>query len=207
MVVVPEPAVKGLRPLLARAVDRPIGPAGKQGADEALGLAVCLRPVGTGAAVADPEFAAGERVQGGDVGGAVVGQEPLDPDPAASVEGDRALQEADRSGRPFVGQHLRVGESAVVVDADVDVLVADVATALALEVDAGGVVPGTALAAEGSLAGAALDPTEPLDVDVHELAGARALVAARAARARAGPADPCPGGRGSRRRWRAPSRA
>src|SRR6266480_1345638 len=179
MVVVPEPAVKGLRPLLARAVDRPIGPAGKQGADEALGLAVCLRSVGTGAAVADPEFAAGERVQGGDVGGAVVGQEPLDPDPSASVEGDRALQEADRRGRPFVGQHLRVGESAVVVDADVDVLVADVATALALEVDAGGVVPGTALDTKGPFAGTALDPSEPLDVDVDELAGARALVAAR----------------------------
>src|SRR5437899_1673680 len=72
MVVVPEPAVKCLRPLLARAVDRSVGPAGEQGADEALGLAVCLRPVGTGAAVADPEFAAGERVQGGDVGGAVL---------------------------------------------------------------------------------------------------------------------------------------
>jgi len=52
----------------------------------------------------------------------------------------------------------------------VHVLVADVATALALEVDLGWVVAGTALAAEGPFAGTALDPSEPLDVDVDELA-------------------------------------
>src|SRR6266516_6262888 len=179
MVVVPEPAVKCLRALLARAVDGAVGPTGEHGADEALGLPVRLRPVGTGAAVADSEFAAGERVEGGDVGRAVVGQEPLDPDPVAPVEGERALQEADRGRRPLVDKYLRAGEPAVVVDADVDVLVADVVAALALQVGVGGVMPPPALASEGSLTGAALDPTEPLDVDVQELARPRALVAAR----------------------------
>jgi hypothetical protein len=74
MVVVPEPAVKCGGPFGAGAVDRSIGPAAEQGADEALGLAVGLRPVGAGAQVADPERAAGKRVSGGAVGGAVVGQ-------------------------------------------------------------------------------------------------------------------------------------
>src|SRR6266566_4638195 len=76
MVVVPEPAVKCPRALHARAIAGAVGPAPEQRADEALGLAVGLRPVGAGAAVADPE-------------------------------------------------------PAVVVDADVDVLVADVVAALA----------------------------------------------------------------------------
>src|SRR5215207_1460810 len=64
----------------------------------------------------------------------------------------------------LVGEHLGVGEPAVVVDADVDVVVADVVAALAQE---------------GPLAGAALDPPEPLDVDMHELARPRALVPER----------------------------
>src|ERR1700675_972481 len=179
MVVVPEPAVKCLRALHARAVDGAVGPAAEQRADEALGLAVGLRAIGTGAAVADPELAASERVPGRDVGGAVVGQKPLGADPMAPVEGDRSCEEVDRRLRPLVGKHLRVGEPAVVVDADVDVLVPDVVAALAFEIGAGRVVPPAALASEGPFAGAALDSAELLDVDVEELARARALVAER----------------------------
>src|SRR6266516_6666761 len=72
-----------------------------------------------------------------------------------------------------------LGESAVVVDADVDVFVTDVVAALAFEIGAGRVVPRTALATEGPFAGAALDSAELLDVYVEELARARALVAKR----------------------------
>ena len=136
MVVVPEPAVKGGCPLPARAVDRAIGPTGEQRADESLRLAVGLGPIGAGAAVPDPEPAAGEGVQRRDLGRAVVAQEPLDPDPAALVEGERALEEADRGRRLLVRQHLGVGEPAVVVDADVHLLVAELAPALALAVAA-----------------------------------------------------------------------
>src|SRR5918996_1713809 len=99
MVVVPEPAVKCARAFLAGAVDGAVGPASEQRADEALGLAVRLRPVGTGAQVADAELPAGERVERGDVGGAVVGEQALDPDPVALVEDLRATQEADRGPR------------------------------------------------------------------------------------------------------------
>ena len=49
MVVGPEPAVKGGGAFAAGAVDRAVGPAGEQGADEAFGLAVGARPVGAGA--------------------------------------------------------------------------------------------------------------------------------------------------------------
>src|SRR5215467_4489122 len=119
MVVVPEPAVKGVGAFFARAVDRAVGPAGEQGADEALCFPVCLWPVGAGAEVADAESVAGERVRAGAVAGAVVGEYAFDGDPVTAVEGDCAAQEADRGLGGFVGQNLGVGETAVVVDGDV----------------------------------------------------------------------------------------
>src|SRR5438105_14941973 len=104
MVVVPEPAVKGSGAFVACAVDGAVGPAVEQGADEAFGFPVCLWPVGAGAEVADAEPAAGERVNRRPVGGAVVGQEPLDLDPVAAVEGGRAAEEADCGSRFLVAQ-------------------------------------------------------------------------------------------------------
>ena len=85
---------------------------------------VCGRQ-GPGAEVPDAELAAGERVDGGAVAGAVVGQHALDPD---AVAGDRRRGRGGGS-RPrsglLVGEDLGVGEPAVVVDGDVDVLPAD----------------------------------------------------------------------------------
>src|SRR5438876_5132817 len=178
MVVVPEPAVKCPRAFLARAVDGAVGPAGEQRADEALGLAVRLWTIGAGAQVADAERAAGERVQRGDVGGPVVGQQALDRDPVAGVVGARSAQEANRRLRLLVRQHLGIGEPAVIVDRDVHELPADGLPAATLGVDARVVVVLAQTVAD-ALAGTALDPPEPLDVDVHELAGPRALVADR----------------------------
>jgi hypothetical protein len=90
MVVVPEPAVKGGGALAACAVDGTVGPAGKQGADEAFGFPVRLWPVGPGAEVADAEQATGERMHRRAVGTAVVGENSLDADAVASEEGDGA---------------------------------------------------------------------------------------------------------------------
>jgi hypothetical protein len=61
-------------------------------------------------------------VDGAAVAGAVVGQDPFDLDAVAAVVGECAAEEAG-SGRGFlVGEHFGVGEAAVVVDGDVDVL-------------------------------------------------------------------------------------
>ena len=75
--------------------------------------------------MADAELAARERVAVGDVGGAVVGEDAFDGDVVAGEEGDRAAEEGDRGCGFLVGEHLGVGEAAVVVDRDVDVLPAD----------------------------------------------------------------------------------
>jgi len=54
--------------------------------DEALGFAVGLRSVRTRSEVADPEYAAGDRVDRGAVAGAVVSPQPLNVDAVALVE-------------------------------------------------------------------------------------------------------------------------
>src|SRR5918994_1789406 len=177
MVVVPEPAVKGCRAFGAGAVDGAVGPAAEQGADEALCLAVGLGSVGAGAQVADAERAAGERVHGRAVSGPIVGQQALDFDAVALEERHRSAQERDRGCRLLVWEHLGVGQTAAVVNRDVDELPADRLAALAVAVGDGPVVV-LAQPVADALSGAALDAAKPLDVDVDQLAGAGTLVAA-----------------------------
>ena len=72
-----------------------------------------------------PQRAASDRVDRGAVGGAVVGDQPLDGDAVARVERDRAVEERDDGGGLLVGEHLGVGQAGAVVDRDVHVLPAD----------------------------------------------------------------------------------
>jgi hypothetical protein len=126
--------------------------------------------------VLDAERPAGNGVDGRDVGGAVVGEDPLDRDPVAGEEADRSAQEDEGGRRPLVAQDLGVGEAGGVVDADVDELPAGGSAASARSV---GEPRGVVLVCREPVPGAAGDPAEPLDVDVDELAGARALIAPR----------------------------
>src|SRR5665213_3378038 len=82
--------------------------------------------------MADAEPPTCERVNGGAVWGAVVGDEPFDCDPVTAVKGDGAAEESDRGRRLLVAEHFGVSEAAVVVDGDVDVLPADGVADLAL---------------------------------------------------------------------------
>src|SRR5207253_2369401 len=79
----------------------------------------------------------------------------------------------------LVWEHLGVGKPAVVVDADVHALIADAVAADAVTVCAPRAVLLAALAVKRAFAGAALDPGEPFDVDVDELARPGVLVADR----------------------------
>jgi hypothetical protein len=101
---------------------------------------------------------------------AVVGQHALDADAVALVEGDGATKEAGRCCRLLVVEDLGVGEAAVVVDGDMDVLVADGVADAAGSVGVAAVVVLPAIADPPP--GAAVDPAEFLDIDVEELAGA-----------------------------------
>src|SRR5213080_4004472 len=126
--------------------------------------------------MADAEHAAGERVDGRDVGAAVVGDQLLDGDAVAGEVSHRSAQEADRGGRLLVVEDFDVGQAGGVVDRDVDELPADRPAAAALGVGAVGRV---AALARRAVPGPAADAPELLDVDVDQLARALALVADR----------------------------
>jgi hypothetical protein len=90
-----EPAGECAAPFVAVLVDRYGGRAAEHRADEAPRFAVGAWPVRARAEVLDPERFAGECVDRGAVGGAVVGHQPLDPDAEGGEVGDRSAEEAD----------------------------------------------------------------------------------------------------------------
>jgi hypothetical protein len=106
-----EPAGECAASFVAVAVDRAVGPASEEGADEAVRFAVGARPVGLGAEVLDPERLAGERVDRGAVGGAVACHQLLDSHAEAGEVRERAAQEADRGDRLLVVEHFDVDET------------------------------------------------------------------------------------------------
>ena len=103
-----------------------VGPAFEQGADETLGLAVGLRPVGPCPFGHDLALVAGV-VPAAFEAGAVVGEDALDGDAVLLVEALAGGQEADRRGVGLVRVELGVGQSGGVVDGDEQVLPAGVA--------------------------------------------------------------------------------
>ena len=111
-------------------------------------------------------------MQDRDVGGAVVGHHPLDPDPVRLVVGDSPFQEADRGDGLLVGEDLDVGDPGRVIDTDVDVLPAGRTS---------GMVRARLMApvAGDPVSDAAADPSELLDVNVEQLTRSLALVAVR----------------------------
>src|SRR5436190_8020692 len=179
MVVAPEPAVKGSGPLGRRAVDGAVGPAAEHRADEALGLAVGLGPVGPRAQVPDPQDAAGERMDRRDVGRSVVGHDALDPDAVAAEEANGAAEERDSGLGLLVAQDLDVGQARCVVDGDVHVFPADESAVAAGEVALAWTALKRPVAVDAVPGATGGDPAELLDIDVDQLARALALVAVR----------------------------
>src|SRR5436309_16136979 len=72
--------------------------------------------------MADAHRAAGDGVDRGAVGAAVVGDQSLDADAVTREERDGAAQEADRGRRLLVVENFDVGQAGAVVDRDVDEL-------------------------------------------------------------------------------------
>jgi hypothetical protein len=66
--------------------------------------------------VADAEGAARDRVDGGDVGAAVVGDQPLNGDAVGGVVSHGSPQEPNSGGGFLVGEDLDVGQAGSVVD-------------------------------------------------------------------------------------------
>ena len=161
MVVDVQPAGKGSCSLAVRAPCSDVCPFGEKRAVESLSFAVGGGPVGLSEAVRDLVERCGELAAS--VAAAVVRQDAFDGDVVRGEEGSRASPEVGGGRALLIGEDFGVCEAAVAVDRRVHERVADL-----------GAMPSSSFvgAAVHTPAATFGDPTEFLDVDVHELAWA-----------------------------------
>src|SRR6185437_16246846 len=142
-----------------------VGPFAERCLDEALGLTVGLGCVGPGSDVLEAQLLAGIPKGFGTVTGAVVGHDALDGHAQAFVVGDGGFEEGHGAFLALALEHLGEGDARSIVDADMDELPASAPVA-------------AALAVAGDAVAYAIELAELLYVDVDQLAGMLALVAA-----------------------------
>jgi hypothetical protein len=162
-----EPAVQGRGALLVAGPRAGVGPFGLQGAVEPFGLPVGPGPPGLDEPAGDAQLRAGGDPRLADpVALGVVGEHPGDGDAAGGEPGHRPGEEAGAGAGALVGQHFGVGQPGVIVDGHVHVVPAQSAAADLL---------GAAVHPPAAAVG---HPAELLDVDVQQITGVLALVAA-----------------------------
>jgi hypothetical protein len=101
-IVVVQPGGQRLGAVPRAQVGPAVGPLAQEGLNEALGLAVGARGVGTGAEVADAGAPTEAREPIRDIAGAIVGQDAPDADPVPSKPRPGAPQELRRRHAPLV---------------------------------------------------------------------------------------------------------
>ena len=162
-VVMMVPAAKCLRAFGRVLVSEAVGPLAKRRLDEALGLAVGLRPVWSGEAMAHAEFLAGPGEVLRSERRAVVGEQPPYRHAQTRVVRHRVTQELHGRGGSLIGMHGGEGDAGVVVDRHEQHLPA-------------GTIDRVAPVASDAVAGP-LDAPELLGVDVQHVAWRLVLVA------------------------------
>ena len=128
LLVVPlEEASKALTSVLRAGEDLEVEAFTEHGADPALRLAVGLGVVRAREAVAELRHAADASPGLGAIRIAVVGEQAVDADALLPEPAQRANQEVGRGPTPLVAEHLRVHQTAAIVDGHVQHFPADAA--------------------------------------------------------------------------------
>src|SRR5438874_10102428 len=164
MVVAVEPARKRAGAVRLAAIGTDVGPLVEQGPVEAFDLAVGLGSVGPAVLVVDAVLAQRLVEKRAPVAEGIVGQDPLDGHASGPESGLGPAPERGRGSSLLIGEHLGVGQAAVIVDGRVQVGVAEPPLA-----------PGGGSAVD-AMPPAGRDPTQLLDVDVDQLTRSGALV-------------------------------
>ena len=126
--------------VIAGRVRAGVGPLSGDGLNEPFGLAIGLRAIGFGEEVFETEFLAGGSKEFGTIGGASIGENTLDFDAVGGIEVERLLEGVKDTGSLFIREEGGEGETAVVVDGDVEAF--NAGTWGAVSAVAGGADPG-----------------------------------------------------------------
>jgi hypothetical protein len=86
-----------------------ISPLASDGLDEAFGLAIGLRTIGSSEEMADAQLVAGSGEELGAISRAAIGEDALDEDAVSLVEGDGLMEGGEDAGSFFIGK--KAGES------------------------------------------------------------------------------------------------
>jgi hypothetical protein len=140
-----------------------VGPLAGEGLDEAFGLAVGLRAIGTGEAMLETELAAGLGEEPGAIGGAAVGEDALDADAVSLVEVDGLLESGQDAGSFFVWEERGESQARMIIDGDMEGL--NTGTGIAMRTVARGADAGL------------METAKFLDIQVKEFTWSGAFVA------------------------------
>jgi hypothetical protein len=149
--------------MVAGRVGAGISPLSGDGLDKPFGLAVGLRAIRFGKEMFEAELLTGSGEEFGTVGGAAIGQHTLDLDAMSGIEVESLLERREDTGSFFIGEERGKGETAVIVDGDVEGL--DARAWRTVSAVAGS--PHTGLG----------EASELLDVEVEEIAWSIAFIA------------------------------
>ena len=162
MVIVEEEVRQEGSAVVAGLIRACIGPFASDGLDEAFGLAVGLRSVGSGEEMFEAQLLA----DGGEALGAIsrtlVGEDALDLDAMSLVEGDGLMERGQDAGSFFIGKKTGESQARMVIDGDVEGLSAG--AGIAMRTVAGGANAGLEKAAK------------LFNIKMKELAGSGAFV-------------------------------
>src|SRR5438876_11840380 len=144
-------------------IDDAIGPFPQGRLNEALGLAIGLRPIGSREAMAETQLAAGGGEVLGTKGRAVVGEEAPNLDAETSKIGHALSQEGDGATLAFIRFHLGKADARMIIDGHKQELPSGPVNAVAR--------------ISGDSVAHAHDPAELLGVDMQQITGVGMLVA------------------------------
>jgi hypothetical protein len=105
--------------VLTGVVGASVSPFASNGLDEAFGLAVGLRAIGTSEEMADAQLETGSGEEFGAISGAAVGEDTLDEDAVSLVKGDGLVEGGQNAGSFFIGKKTGESQAGMVIDGDV----------------------------------------------------------------------------------------
>ena len=145
-IVVVEVEGETLGTVITGVIGTSVSPLAGEGLDEAFGLAIGLRPIGSGEEVFETELETGGGKELGAIGRAAIGEDGLDGDAVVLIKSQSLLESSDDAGDFFVGKEGGKSEAGMVINGDVERL--DARAWVAVGTVAGGADAGVVKAAK-----------------------------------------------------------